>query len=371
MTINEHIILIGGLSNLHGALPTITNCYLNSAIMQENFSFFPHYSIRTNGIGQTGAFNLNNIIQFIKDYRSWVYMLAKYKPDVAHYPVTSYWNLPKSIIFLMTAKIFRCKSVGHLHGGAFDDYWDSLSTPVQYLSKLLLDSLDGMIVLGQKWENLMNRIISDSKIFILPNPIDEKFSTHKFPPPFKSQEINLFFIGSIGERKGVPVLLQAINYISKNNNNIFLNIFGTEEKLGGLKKMQNLAGELISDKYYSFKGPIYGDEKIKHFSENDIFVFPSNNENFPLVVIEAMAASRPIICTPVGAIPEYLEHGVSALFVKPQNPEDLAEKIIWMINHPYESKEMGKKARKIYDDRLVHEVIMKELKYIYLTILNV
>ena len=133
--------------------------------------------------------------------------------------------------------------------------------------------------------------------------------------------------------------------------------------------MRALASEMLAPECYEFTGPIYGKEMIETFSESDIFVFPSKFENFPLAVIEAMAACRPIVCTPVGALPEYLEHGLSGLFVHPGDSDDLAEKIEWMLAHPHKATEMGKRARKIFEERLLQKQIMEKLKEIYFSVL--
>ena len=63
----------------------------------------------------------------------------------------------------------------------------------------------------------------------------------------------------------------------------------------------------------------------------DLFVLPSLKEGFPWVILEAMAAEVPIVATKVGAIPEILGE---EFLVEPGNPQKLAKKISWMLEHP-------------------------------------
>ena len=362
--------MIGGLSNLPGPLTTITNVILNSPLLEKHFFFVPHYALRKKGLGRRARFNPINVAYFVRHYVSWLYLLFKHRPDAVHYPITSHWNFAKSILFLTTGKVFGCKGIGHLHGGAFEIFWNKLPELLQAYGRKVLNSLDGLIVLGETWKHSMRNIGFISKIFILPNPIDDNFSNQHFLSPFQSQKITFLFVGRICEPKGIPALLQAMSKVQNNNEDVRLILVGPEENPRDLKRMRALASEILHDKCYEFAGPMYGEEKVKMFSESDIFVFPSNCENFPLVVIEAMAAARPIICTPVGAVPEYLEHGESCLFVRPGDPDDLAQKIEWMLANPYDAIEMGKRARKTFQERLLQKKTMEKLRKIYLSVLE-
>ena len=74
-------------------------------------------------------------------------------------------------------------------------------------------------------------------------------------------------------------------------------------------------------------------------------LLPSYIENFPLVVLEAAAAGQAIITTPVGAVPEFFEDGVSALFVDPGNPQQIANAIMRLLRNPGERRRLDHEAR--------------------------
>ena len=56
----------------------------------------------------------------------------------------------------------------------------------------------------------------------------------------------------------------------------------------------------------------------------DALILPSYDEGLPLVILEALASGTPVICTPVGSIPEVLMHDETALFVPPGDQAQLA-----------------------------------------------
>ncbi len=88
-------------------------------------------------------------------------------------------------------------------------------------------------------------------------------------------------------------------------------------------------------------------DKVNYFTQNEVFLFPSHNENFPLVIIEAACAGMPIITTPVGAIPEFFTHMENIYFVEPGNIEEIKSAIQYMIQNPKERIRMGMAAKRI------------------------
>jgi len=78
----------------------------------------------------------------------------------------------------------------------------------------------------------------------------------------------------------------------------------------------------------------------------DIFVLPSTlPDPFPTVVLEAMAAGKPVVANAHGGSTEMLEDGVTGYLVKPDRPEEMADAIETLIEHPLRRQEMGQRGR--------------------------
>ncbi len=78
----------------------------------------------------------------------------------------------------------------------------------------------------------------------------------------------------------------------------------------------------------------------------DIFVLPSVKEGFPYALLEAMAAGKAIIASRVGGVSEMIEDGRNGILVKPANPSQILEKIIFLFENPNSRAELGVQARK-------------------------
>jgi glycosyltransferase involved in cell wall biosynthesis len=77
----------------------------------------------------------------------------------------------------------------------------------------------------------------------------------------------------------------------------------------------------------------------------DVFVLSSVSEGFPLVVLEAMAAGRPVVATKCGGVEELIEHGNTGVLVAPADSKALATRICEILRNPGQASALGAKAR--------------------------
>jgi glycosyltransferase involved in cell wall biosynthesis len=81
----------------------------------------------------------------------------------------------------------------------------------------------------------------------------------------------------------------------------------------------------------------------------DVFVLSSSTECFPIALLEAMASSRPAVCTSVGGIPEMVEEGVTGYLVPAKDPLALADRVTRLLRSPERRKQFGAAARERVD----------------------
>ena len=129
-------------------------------------------------------------------------------------------------------------------------------------------------------------------------------------------------VGSLIERKGVDLLLHAL---AKVKSDYSLYLAGDGEEKAALK---TLAEELkISEKVH-FLGQLNRAELLTHYANSDLFVFPTREDCFALVILEAMCSGLPIICSKYadGAY-DLIEKGVNGLIADPYDTEKFAASI--------------------------------------------
>ncbi|MCM8796414.1 MAG: glycosyltransferase [Candidatus Omnitrophica bacterium] len=98
----------------------------------------------------------------------------------------------------------------------------------------------------------------------------------------------------------------------------------------------------------------------------DVFVLPSlEREGLPLVLAEASAAGLPLLVTDVGGNAEIAKDGFNALHFGVGQPEELAEKIEFLMSNPEERKRMGENSKKIWKDKFTTEIMLERIDAIY------
>jgi glycosyltransferase involved in cell wall biosynthesis len=136
------------------------------------------------------------------------------------------------------------------------------------------------------------------------------------------------FVGRLEESKGVDVLLKAIQILKeKYHRSLRVAIVGDGSLMKDLKK---LALQYGINEYIDFLG--IRKDVLELMRKSSIFVLPSRWEGFGLALLEAMSVGIPIVATKVGGIPELIEDGKDGILVEPENPEELANAMLRLLD---------------------------------------
>jgi glycosyltransferase involved in cell wall biosynthesis len=123
----------------------------------------------------------------------------------------------------------------------------------------------------------------------------------------------LLFMGWVERAKGIMELLEAARRLAAAHPGSFrLLIGGTGgafEEASAFVERNGLADTV------TFLGYVEGPAKVRALVDADVFVLPSYHEGLPNAMIEAMAAGLPVVVTPVGAIPDVVDHGADGFIV--------------------------------------------------------
>ena len=358
----KYRVLIGAVSHSDiGAITTIAESIALNERLNKEFEFIVHYSSRKYGKANTSRFNFINSYYLVKHLMSWCSKLIIYRPALAHYPITSYWNMEKSLLMLNLARLFGTKTIGHLHGGGFAVFWNSISHERKYFGVLGLNGLDAVIVASEYWKGfLVDKCKVKKKIEIIANPIRKEIEVAL--TSFKGKKSKtILYLGRIDSDKGIFDIIEAANCLLKNSQEYKFIIAGQVTRNEDFNYCKKQIESYQIDKSVILKGEVSEKEKTLLYCQSEIFLLPSYFENFPLSIIEAAAAGLAIIATPVGALPEYFTQGESILFVPPRNPAEIAKNITHLQMNEKLRIELGSNARKVFMNRLSGEQIMNEI----------
>jgi glycosyltransferase involved in cell wall biosynthesis len=139
--------------------------------------------------------------------------------------------------------------------------------------------------------------------------------------PAASSQFTVLFVGRFYRRKRVDVLLRAAAALRARIPSLEVRLVG-----GGpcARALRQLSAELTLDATVTWLGDVTRSQLVAEYHRADVFCLPSVQEGFGIVLLEAMAAGKPIVGARAAAIPEVIPHGI---LVEPESAEALAAAI--------------------------------------------
>ena len=310
---------------------------------------------------------LNPLADIVATYR----LSKKIKainPDL----VFSYFSKP--VIFgTLAAKLAKVpRVIGMLEGlgYTFTEQPEGLSKKTQlikkiqvFLYKIALPQLDQLIFLNpdDPKDLLEKYAINVKKVEVL-GGIGLNLQDYPYQPLSNIHlPLKFLFIGRLLKEKGIHEFVQAAKLVKEKYPETEFTVLGAIDhaNLGALSEAE--LHQLIQTNIIHYPGHV--SNVSDWIAENHIFVLPSYyREGVPRSTQEAMAIGRAIITTDVPGCRETVVDGVNGFLVPKWNPEALAEKMIYFIEHPEQIRIMGNESYKIaksnYDSNKVNEKLL-------------
>jgi len=174
-------------------------------------------------------------------------------------------------------------------------------------------------------------------VAVIPNGVPSRtfrpVETATNPQP---RSLRLLFVGNWRDgRKGLPVLLQAFARLRARGLALELDVVGD-----GGSAPPSLPG-------VTFHGKVVAEtDLVRHYQRCDVFVSPAlGQESFGIVLLEAMACGRPVVCSDIAGYRQVVDPG-GACLVPPSNPEALVEAIVPLCGDPARRQVMGEVNRR-------------------------
>ncbi len=152
--------------------------------------------------------------------------------------------------------------------------------------------------------------------------------------PARSEGFTVLFVGRLYRRKRVEDLLRATAALRGHIPGLEVRIVGDGPHAGWLRRLPEAS-------QVTWLGNIGRGELAAEYNRADVFCLPSEQEGFGIVLLEAMAAAKPIVAARAAAIPEVVPHGV---LVEPRRPEALAAGIESLYRSPETRTELSQAA---------------------------
>lgn len=281
--------------------------------------------------------------------------------DIIHFHTTPGTGMKVVLPIYLYAMLWRKKIVTHLHmGNQIRDHKDDK------LFRWVMEHSDKVIMLGKIWKDYVdNEMKVKADVDFLYNPVgslspnpSSLTTKHSTLPP---KQKYFLFAAWFDLNKGYDILFEAFAKVIKVYPDWKLVLCGTgkvEELMGYLHKNE-------IEKNVELPGWVEGEVRERYFKEAYAYCMTSYQEGLPLSVLECLAIGVPVISTPVGCLPEFLEDEKNVLFFDFGNSEKLAEQMMKLIEDAELHKNLSQNGIEVIEQSFTSDRVFEKLNRIY------
>jgi glycosyltransferase involved in cell wall biosynthesis len=295
---------------------------------------FEKEGIRTVNLHADSRYNCSCLVRLVG-------LLKTEQPDILH------THLPRAdcaggIARLLSPSVLWVSSVHNIHSKSWSGKW---ALP---LCDVLWRRADAVIAISHAVKDwlVQERNISAAQVTVIHYGIEPL----RFTQPYAEQSHTAHptgqaVIGSIGRlepRKGHTCLIRAMPAILQQVPEAFLLIAG-HDPWGYGQTLQDLIGALGLESHVRLAG--FRSDIPAFLHASNVFAFASRSEGFGQVIIEAMATGRPVVASRIPPLTEIIIDGKTGLLVDVDKPQAFAQAITWLLLHPDEARNMGRRGQ--------------------------
>lgn len=281
----------------------------------------------------------------VPNFLRWL-AVKKFKPDIIH----SHTFFGLGLEAIAAARILKVPLVGTNHWviTEFNGYSPvaakafarlSLKAVIWYYNHCDFVTAPSRTVLKEMVKNGFvkpNEVVSNQIDLATFKP-DANLDIKKIKAEFGIFSAAIVYAGRLGQEKNIDVVIRAAALVKQRKRDVKLVIAGHGSAEPGLKK---LVHELRLEESVKFPGTLSQTSLARLYQASEIFTIASTSESQSMVLLQAMACGLPVIGANWRALPEYINKQNGLLF-KPYDYQELADKIIYLLERPEQRKLLG------------------------------
>jgi len=234
------------------------------------------------------------------------------------------------------ARLFKMPYFTYLHGGDLPKRLDR--TP--FIASLIFNNSVDNIAPSQYMREAFKK--HNYSVQFIPNNIDLSLYTNKKRAKLQPR---FLYVRSFSSVYNPQMAIKAFSKLKEKFPEATMCMVGPD-KDGTLEKCREFASILGLKDSIEFPGKMQKQEWLALSSGYDIFINPTNFDNQPVSIIEAMALGFPIISTNVGGLPFLIEDGVDGILVDKNDDNAMYEKMMTLLQDEKTAQMLSENARK-------------------------
>lgn len=339
---------------IHGA--AMVGQYLKeSKLINENFEADYVNLTTAFDLDKMGKFSSRKITSLLKIQYNVIKALLQKKYDLCYVTLNAKGSgFYKDFLVLILLKLFKKNIVYHFHNRGVATMQHKKVN--HWLYRYTFNNTNSILLSPLLYSDI-KKYVRRENVFYCSNGIP-KANVNVGDGYFKDAErvCQILFLSNMVVEKGVYILLTACKRLKEKNVPFICHFVGAWTEITEAQLKAQITQYGLEQQVF-FYGKKTGADKAAFFRNADIFVFPTfyHNECFPLVNLEAMQFSLPIITTTIGGIPDMVIDGKTGYLIPPNDVVLLTERLDFLISNRALRQTMGMAGRKLYEQHFTLE----------------
>jgi glycosyltransferase involved in cell wall biosynthesis len=313
-------------------------------------------------VDDIGRNKLGKVFRYLAINLEVLKYLILFRPEICYVtPVSKGIGFYKDALVIFLIKLCRRKVIYHFHNKGItlkqDNTFDNL------LYKLVFRN-SYVILLSSLLYSDIKKYVPEERVFYCPNGIPEDNHIKCIGTAALDKKIHILFLSNLIKSKGILTLLDACRILNQRKITFQCFIAGGQGDLT-INDLQQVVENYRLNSCVKVIGPKHNHEKAELLTSSDIMVHPTLNDCLPLVLLEAMQHSLPMISTDEGAIPDVVVDGVTGFLVPKKDASALADKIELLIRDSDLRMRMGRAGYDKYKKEFTLEIFEKRLVAVF------
>ena len=266
------------------------------------------------------------------------------KPAVVNIFITSGLSIVRDIIFLRTLGKYNVPIVIHFHSKISGEFalvpW-RLKLVANFFNKYATK----IILLSDYHLRFFSNFFNKQKCFVLENFVQYD----DFRNEISNKDNSFLYVGRLSKEKGFFDLIEAVRILSLKEVYFTIKVIGLAPTNEIEQEINMIIDKYKLNEYFDFCGAVFGKEKYNLFKKTFCLIFPSQFENSPVVIKEAIAAKMAILASNIQANKNILENHNNHLYFESKNSIGLAEVIEKILTNHQLVLEMCENSEKVIE----------------------
>lgn len=324
------------------------------------------YSDTIDAVGKASLGKILHLLTLI--VKTWWIALIR-RPRILYYLPASANRIPvlRDVIYLMGVRWIFPRTVFHYHAGGLPEYLQSAGW-FGGLARRVYSNADVSVEICRT-DSSPGKVFHARKTIYVPNGLDVEVLPRNRP---LDAELRVFFLGALNEGKGVLDVLRTASILKARGCKLHFQLVGAWASDAFRKKTLAFVESENLEDIIEFSGVLKGENKWRAYADADIFFFPSHyqSENFPLVLIEAMALGLPVVSTTWRGIPQLIGDSNSAVLCDINAPDQYADALQEILKNLDKRQQMGVAARRYYENHYTRDKFVAAMEEVFQSVLK-